>query len=237
MQRLCLVADKRPFTPLVESIRSPQTDPLFNGIELGGDFQHPKKLLGDRKPDSIIIGGLTPLMVAAHVGNWKSAKALLSVGADVNFIKPPEVLASPLYTAVSNSKFPTACQLVQSGAKLYRSHSDKFEMMRAALSMNPSDAAEGSVFIDYLLRNGFDANDMGSENQTPLMSAVSLHNIPTIKVLLKHGARLDIVKKGDRTVWGIAYEKNNKQVLKLLDAAQKRESREMEKQSASPTSG
>ena len=217
MKRTCAVSDQMDFVPLVESIRSPNKDPLLNGIELGSDFEETTKLLAGRHPDSILILEATPLIYASIAGNWQAAKALLSAGADINFKASIEI--TPLEMAVTKSHFPMACNLIARGAKLPASNAEKNQLMRSTIAMEPRDAEWGAIFIEYLISSGFDVNDVGSLRETPLMGAVALHNIPVIKVLLKHGARLDIVKQGGRSVWTVANEKNNLRVIKLLKEA------------------
>jgi len=214
MKRLCAVSDQMDFVPLVESIRSPNKDPLLNGIELGSDFEETTKLLAGRHPDSILILEATPFIYASIAGNWQAAKALLSAGADINFKASIEI--TPLEMAVTKSHFPMACNLIARGAKLPASNAEKNQLMRSTIAMEPRDAEWGAIFLEHLILNGFNVNEFGTENSNPLMGAVSLHNIPAIKVLLKHGARLDDITKDGRTVWTVAYKKNNPRVIKLL---------------------
>lgn len=221
MRKLCSQSDKKPFSPQLESILSPQTDSLYNSIEIGGGYEDTKRLLKNRKPDSIVINGITPMMLAALVGNWPAASALLESGANIDYSDPPAIELNPLAASLANSQFSMACKLIRSGALLPTASEDKKSFLRSTFSMKPESAGDGAIFIDFLLSNGFDVNDYGSKRQTPLMGAVSLHNIPVIKVLLKHGARLDVAKENGLTVWDTAKEKNNKTVIKLLKDAQK----------------
>lgn len=221
MRILCDKATASGFTPLPESINAPHFDPLFNAIEMGGDNQAVKILLKNRNPDKIIINGMTPLVAAAYVGNWPAAEALIESGADVNF-KGPDVLETPLMAALFKSKYSLACKLIENKASLPTEKADRDSLLREAKVSTPDLYDDAAVFVNFLLENGFDANDQGSKTETPLMGAVSLSNIPVINVLLKHGARLDIVKKNGLTVWDVARKKNNPEVLKILNDAQKK---------------
>lgn len=221
MRFLCGKATASAFVPLPESIRAPHFDPLFNAIEMGEGHQAIKTLLKSRNPDKIVIDGLTPLLAAAYVGNWPAAEALIESGADVNF-KGPDVLETPLVAALFRSKYSMACKLIEKKASLPTEKADRDSLIAEARVSTPDLHSDAAVFVNFLLENGFDANDQGSKTQTPLMGAVSLSNIPLIKVLLKHGARLDTVKKNGLTVWDVARKKNNPEVLKILNDAQKK---------------
>jgi hypothetical protein len=186
---------------------------------MGANGDKVKSLLAGRHPDEIISpAGLTPLAFAVSAGNWEATKTLINIGADVNLYKEGMLLTA-LKSSVLYSKYPFACKLIQSGAKLPESKPEKDSLFSYARISTFAPHEEAGIFVDYLLSNGFDANDGGSPSQTPLMGAVSLNNIPVIKVLLKHGARLDIVKRNGLTVWDVARRKNNPEVLKILREA------------------
>lgn len=232
MQTLCKKAETDAFKPLPASLRSPNPDSLFQAIERGAKGTLVKRLLDGRHPDSIVSQDMTPMQFAALTGNWPAAQALLDAGADVGHMHKSKFDGSsttPLDIALITNQFAFACKLIEFGAKLPEKQEDKNNLFSAALVMEPKAFSRGAIFVDFLLQQGFDVNEFGSSLETPLMGSVALNNVPTIKVLLKHGARLDIVKSGDRTVWGVAYEKNNPQVLKLLEEAQKKATVEIEK--------
>ncbi len=222
MQALCSRANTARFSPLPATIESPSSDPLFHAIETGKGYKAVKSLLLNRHPDTIILYRMTPLLAAAGLGNWPAAQALIDSGADVNLIAPDVDDLSPLKAALSWSQYLMACKLIEYNATLPTSKADKDRLFRWAQVSTPDLHHEAAIFVDYLLMNGFDPNDQGNPRETPLMGAVSLSNIPLIKVLLKHGARLDAVTKDGRTVWTVAYKKNNPQVIKLLKQAQKK---------------
>lgn len=223
MQRLCKNADVSKFIPLSESLAAPHSDPLFHSIEMGGAASEITSLLRGRKPDQIVVDGMTPLVVAAVTNNWPAAKALIDLGANINFTQEPDVPLTPLEAALSNSNYSFACKLLENNAVLPISKSARDSLFSTALlAYNKNREKEGAVFVEYLLFNGFDPNDKGSTRETPLMGAVAVNNTPLTTVLLKNGARLDIVKDGDRTVWGVATKNNNPHILRLLKDAQKK---------------
>jgi ankyrin repeat protein len=223
MQQLCKKAEKEKFSPSPASLKSPHPEKLFNLIEMGGGYDEVSKEIGQRSPDKIISQGVTPMMMAALVGNWAAASALISKGADVNFKRPPEITTTPLELSIFSRKFIFACKLMENGAKIPRSKNDRQALLRDSLITLPSEMEDGAIFVDFLIENGLNANDMGSTLETPLMRAVGVGSIPAIQVLLSHGARLDITKHNGLTVWDVAKKKNNPEVVNLLMAAQKKQ--------------
>ena len=220
MRELCARAETATFTPLPASLSSPHPDPLYRAIETGAGKNEVKALLGNRHPDSIVINQLTPLAAAALAGNWPAAQALIESGSDVNYSGPLESV-TPLMAALFTPNYKLACKLISNKAKLPSVRAEKVHLFSLARVSEPNAHADAAVFVEFLLTNGFDANDDGGKKETPLMGAVSLSNVPVIKVLLKYGARLDAVTKDGRTVWTVAEKKNNPEVLKILSDAQK----------------
>ena len=223
MQQLCKKAQEEKFSPSPASLKSPHPEKLFNLIEMGGGYDEVAKEIGEKTPDKIILQGVTPMMMATLTGNWPAASALISKGADVNFKQPPEITTTPLELSIFSRKFIFACKLIENGAKIPRNKNDRQALLRDSLITLPSEMEDGAIFVDFLIRNGLNVNDMGSTLETPLMRAVGVGSIPAIQVLLSHGARLDIAKHNGLTVWDIAKKKNNPQVIDLLMAAQKKQ--------------
>jgi ankyrin repeat protein len=219
MLALCKKADTTPFSIDPASITNPHPNPLYQAIGMGANGEKVKALLAGRHPDEIIVPpGITPLMYAALAANWTAAKALIESGADVN-LKKPEMVTTALESTFFADKYSFACKLIQHGAKLPTSKEERDDFFKYAQISTVAPDQEAAIFVDHLLSNGFNANDGGSPLETSLMGAVSLNNIPVIKVLLKHGARLDIVKRNGLTVWDVARRKNNPEVLKILREA------------------
>lgn len=222
MQRLCDEAKNAKFTPSPVSISSPHPEKLFNLVEMGAGYNETIAALGRRQPDKIVIDGVTPMLMAALTGNWNAASALIDKGANINHVSPPIITTTPLEISIFNRKFIFACKLIERGADVPSEKSGRDSLFRDALVTLPEEMEQGAVIVDFFLDNGFDSNDMGSPLETPLMRAVGVGSVPAIRVLLSHGARLDIAKKDGLTVWDVARKKNNPEVLKILNDAQKK---------------
>ncbi|GKT25760.1 hypothetical protein [Acidovorax sp. SUPP3334] len=222
MQRLCDEVHSTKFTPSPVSLVTPHPEKLFNLIEIGGSDAEIIAALGRRSPDKIVVDGVTPMLMAALTGNWSAASVLIDKGADVNYVAPPAITTTPLEISIFNRKFIFACKLIEKGAKIPLEKSGRNSLFRDALITLPPEMEQGAIVVDFFLENGFDPNDMGSPLETPLMRVVGVESVPAIRVLLSHGARLDIAKKNGLTVWDVARKKNNPDVLKILNEAQEK---------------
>ena len=165
-------------------------------------------------------GGFTPLLYAARRGCTECAKLLVRGGADVNLTDPDNV--SPLLLATLNFSFDTAAFLIQQQADVDKWDTWGRTPLYAAVDMNtlptggradrPSpDHTTGLELIAQLLKAGANPNpqlklfppyrslrdDRGADGllsigATPLLRAAKAGDIPTMKLLLAHGARTDL---------------------------------------------
>jgi ankyrin repeat protein len=165
-------------------------------------------------------GGFTPLLYAARRGCAECAKVLVSAGADVNLTDPDGV--SPLLLATLNFSFDTAAFLIQQHADVDKWDTWGRSPLYAAVDMNtlptggradrPSlDRTSGLEVIQMLLQAGANPNlqlklfppyrslrdDRGADGllsigSTPLLRAAKGGDIEALKLLLAHGARVDL---------------------------------------------
>jgi ankyrin repeat protein len=165
-------------------------------------------------------GGLTPLLYAARQGCLECAKSLVASGAKVDMTDPEGV--TPLIMAVSNGRFDTAAFLLSAGANpdkwdwwgrtpLYEAV-DQNTLPHGGRPDLPSlDKTTSLQIIEMLLKAGVNPNpqlkllppyravgpDRGvdgilTQGATPLLRAAKGLDAPAIKLLLDHGARVDI---------------------------------------------
>jgi len=165
-------------------------------------------------------GGFTPLLYAARRGCVECAKTLLKAGADVNLTDPDNV--TPLLLATINLNFDTAALLIQNGADVDKWDKWGRSPLYAAVDMNtlptggradrPSaDKTSGVDLIAMLLKAGANPNlqlklfppyrslrdDRGADSlltvgTTPLIRAAKAADVPAIKLLLAHGANVNL---------------------------------------------
>jgi ankyrin repeat protein len=165
-------------------------------------------------------GGFTALLYAARQGCVECARYLVEGGADVNMADPEGV--TPLIMAVSNGRFDTGAYLLSAGANpdkwdwwgrtpLYEAV-DQNTLPHGGRPDLPSlDKTTSLKMIELLLDAGANPNpqlkllppyravgpDRGPDGMltigaTPLLRAAKGLDAPAIKLLLAHGARVDI---------------------------------------------
>ena len=163
-------------------------------------------------------GGFTPLLYAARGGCLECVKRLVAAGADLNLPDPEAV--TPLILAITTFHFDIADYLVEAGADLDRWDLFGRTALYAAADMNTISSPDrpgvpsfaGRALIAKLLERGANPNtqlklrrpefrnaigERGADNSlatgaTPLLRAAHAADIPTIELLLKHGAIVDL---------------------------------------------
>ncbi len=165
-------------------------------------------------------GGFTPLLYAARRGCVECARLLLEHGADVNLADPDGV--SPLLLATLNFNFDTAALLVSRHANVNQWDLWGRSALYAAVDLDtlpvggradrPSaDKTSSLDLVGLLLNAGANPNlqlklmppyrslrdDRGADQllgvgATPLLRAAKAGDVPAMKLLLEHGALVDL---------------------------------------------
>jgi uncharacterized protein len=165
-------------------------------------------------------GGLTPLLFAAREGCVDCARALADARADLNLADPDGI--TPLLMAVINDHFDLASLLIDRGANPLKWDLWGRGPLYAAVDLNtiprggrpdrPSlDSTTPLQLVEKLLTAGANVNaqlklpppfrnvgnDRGLDGllttgTTPLLRAAKALDAPAIRVLLAHGARIDL---------------------------------------------
>jgi len=165
-------------------------------------------------------GGFTPLLYAARKGCLECARVLLKAGADKNLADPDGV--TPLLLAVLNFNFDVAAFLVQQHADVDKWDTWGRSALYAAVDLNtlptggradrPSlDRTSSLKLIELLLDAGANPNlqlklfppyrslrdDRGADGMlsvgtTPLVRAAKAADVPAMRLLISHGANVEL---------------------------------------------
>lgn len=189
-----------------------------NARSLVNDWE--RQITAEPRMQSRPSGGYTPLLYAARRGCRECAEALMEGGADLNLGDPDGV--TPLLLATINFNFDTASALLAKGANPNLWDSTGRAPLYAAVDVNtipaggrsdrPSlDHTTSLQLIEQLLVAGANPNlqlkrmapyrslrdDRGADGMqttgaTPLLRAARAADIPAMKLLLAHGAKVDL---------------------------------------------
>lgn len=179
-----------------------------------------RKVTAEGRPKDMHRGGLTPLLYAAREGCVPCAQLLLKAGADVNLADPDKV--APLEVALLNLHWDIAKLLITRGADVHGWDEWGQTPLYVAVDMNtvpasahgdqPSaDKTQGIEIIAMLLDRGANPNaqlmvapplrnavldrnadQMLTTGATPLLRATRGVDILAMKLLLAHGALVDL---------------------------------------------
>jgi ankyrin repeat protein len=173
------------------------------------------------------FGGLTPLLFAAREGCLECARALVAGGADIDLTDPKGV--TPLFLAIDNFHFDTAKYLLEAGANPNKWDWWGRTPLYSAVDVNTMphggrpdrrslDTTTSLEIIEQLLDAGAWPNvqlkllapfrhigdDRGCDSMlvagvTPLLRAAKTFDTAALKLLIAHGANVDLPNDGGIT--------------------------------------
>ncbi|MDG2175692.1 MAG: ankyrin repeat domain-containing protein [Gammaproteobacteria bacterium] len=184
-------------------------------------------MMNEPRPKDMNNGGFSPLHYAAREGCTDCISVLAQGGADLNAVDPDRV--SPLNLALINMHFETALALIEAGADVNQWDIFGRAPLYNAIDLNtmpvggrpdlPSpDLTTGFDVARSLLAKGANPNmqlkmrppyrnavfDRGSDNPlsngaTPLTRAARSADVASVKLLLEHGALVDLPNASGHT--------------------------------------
>jgi ankyrin repeat protein len=179
-----------------------------------------RKVTSEPRPKDMNKGGFTPLLYAAREGCIECAKHLLAAGADPDLGDPENV--TPLILALENLHFDFAIYMISAGANIDKfdfrgrtpvyTATDFSSLPTSAHGDIPSaDAATGADVVKMLLEAGANPNiqlkrrhpyrhralDRSADviltvGATPLLRAARACDVEVVRLLLEHGALVDL---------------------------------------------
>jgi ankyrin repeat protein len=180
----------------------------------------PRQVTAEPRMQSRPSGGFTPLLYAARRGCLECARLLLGAGADKNLDDPDGV--TPMLEAVLNFNFDIAALLIERKADVNRWDYWGRAPLYAAVDLNTlpiggradrptTDRTSSLDLIKKLLDSGANPNlqlklfppyrslrdDRGADTllgvgTTPLLRAAKAGDLPAMKLLLAHGAHVEL---------------------------------------------
>lgn len=224
---------------------------LANGAEVNARStvrEWTRKVSSEPRPKELAQGGLTPLMFAARTGCIECAELLLGAGAEINLTDPYGV--TPLVVATLNLQNDFAAYLVEKGADIDQWDLYGRTPLYVAIDMmdypppRGRDSAEpmtGLKLAEFLLERGANVNSQlkqwrppfvrlarGQDNTlatgaTPLLRAAHASDVAAVKLLLAHGALVDLPNASGITplmaAAGVGVSQNTSRAKKKTEAA------------------
>lgn len=139
-----------------------------------------------------------PLMSAAIQGDINTVRGLVAQGADVNELKNG---VTPLWMAAGATPREDALTLAPTQLDQYLHR-----------------LARQTIVLKYLLEHGANPNLYGKNASPPIVIAAANFNLPAVKALLMHGARVD-ASKNNSTALLQAASRGYEDIVKLLLAS------------------
>lgn len=169
---------------------------------------------------SLASGG-TPLHIAAASKNYEAAKVLIQRGAKLEIQEGGGT--TPLIAAVIMSDPEMVKILVESGAVINTRSSTNVlitPLVFAATNIDPFKHKDYITIINYLLDQNADINFQSGNGRTALMAASGSSDykqaFEKATLLVKRGAKLDMVNDKGETALMLAAGVGNEKVVKLL---------------------
>src|SRR5690606_37168970 len=196
------------------------------------EYEWERRVTAEPRMKDITPGGFTPLLFAARQGCVECVRLLLDAGADIHETNPEKI--APLLMALLNGHFDAAKLLVERGADENQWDLWGRTPLYAAVDFNtlphggrpdrpPLSETTGLEIIELLLRSGANPNaqlklfppyrslraDRGADQQlgigtTPLIRAARAADLGAIRLLLAHGALVDLPQDRGMTALMIA---------------------------------
>jgi uncharacterized protein len=182
-----------------------------NARSIDRDYQ--RHVTAEGRPKSLDSGGFTPLLYAARENCLACVEVLLRNHAGIDLPDPDGV--SPLLLAIMNANWDLAKQLIEAGADvnqwdiygeapLFTAVGLRNQLSGGHASIDPLNETKGLTIVRMLLERGANpnmqlffrpANVRGATNtrgSTPLIRAATNADLEVFKLLLQHGADVNL---------------------------------------------
>jgi ankyrin repeat protein len=163
--------------------------------------------------EDIGIGGVTPLMLAAYLGQPDTVEQLLNAGADVNFKEPEDGYTVLHYLpSESNRSTALACYplLKEAGAQIDARTDEGSTPLRSAALWGHLE------LVIQLIEDGAQVNHVTSFGSTALHTAAERGHHLVVQALLKRGADPNLANREGLTPLDVAMKEGHLRVINIL---------------------
>ncbi len=153
---------------------------------------------------------------AASKGKSAIVKDLIQKGAPVDARDPGG--ATPLHWAARNGRKDVINLLLSLGADVDAQNNNRGTPLNWCAKW---DLKDGGVAANILVTHRANVNSLNNEGWTPLMTAAEFGNADVVKVLLSHGATVDLKDSGGHNAWDHATERGHPDIAAMILAGPK----------------
>lgn len=200
--------------PSTQQQATPKVDPpiivkLYQATSRG-DINTVREYITQLSPGEInsVIGGMTPVMKAASVGNADLVQLLIEHGADPN--KSGSHQRTALQYAAEKNRLAAARVLVKFGAELNGTDNSRLSPLTMAADRGYRD------FALFLIDKGADVNIQHVQGWTALIDAARTGDLILVKRLVEAGADINLRLKNGGNALDIARKNNHNDVEAYL---------------------
>ena len=202
-----LFADQAEQSPTLSGVG---TNPVFRAVK-GRDVSALRRIADD--PDdawlNAVVAGMTPVMMAASLGDAQMLKELLSLGADPN--RRGGLNRTALQYAAEKNRITAARVLLDAGADVDGADPSGLTPLIMAADRGYTELAV------VLMDAGANVNARMNVGWTALLDAARRGNLELTKILLQRGAYIDATIKGNTAI-DLARRHRHTNVVKHLES-------------------
>lgn len=132
---------------------------------------------------------------------------------------PPQALLEELMQAIEYHDILAILQLHAEGVDFSLSLADCPNNGTALHYCIETEDLTSLHIVDFIIQNCKNTNIQDNLGNTPLHLSVTRNNIECTKLLIRAGTQLDVANKAGKTALVIAQEKNNSEIIQLLQEA------------------
>lgn len=128
----------------------------------------------------------------------------------------PDKYGDKLLYSVLMGDMDQTKELIESGVNINYQNAP---LRNGVLHACTANSRENTQMLTYLIQNGADVNMQNVEGSTPLKFAIVTQQVESIKILLKHGADINITDRSGFRIRDYLDPEEDKEIMELFSAA------------------